>query len=119
MCPERGLVRVNLRPFLKRGGKAEELAHALSLSTQSYRGDLAELESSLAATAELIPKYTFACEPADFVKNAAKMKRLDHNPAKSLHSEAYALAYRPAYRIIVREFLTDPQYGGRGSIYGS
>jgi hypothetical protein len=116
LCRDRGLVRVNLRPFLKRGGKAEELAHALCLTSQRYRGEVAELEASLTASIELVDEFGIGGGRAELAKLANRMKRANYRFAP--HSEVYALTYRPAYRVILRENLTDATYGGRGNLYG-
>jgi hypothetical protein len=115
LCRERGLVRVNLRPYLKRGGKAEELARALSLTTHRYRGEVAELDSSLEASIELIDEFGIGGGREALRKVMTRMRRANHRP--STHSEIYALTYRPAYRVVLREYLTDATYGGRGNVY--
>jgi hypothetical protein len=115
LCKERGLVRVNLRPYLKRGGKAEELARAICLTGRDYRGSIAELKASLAAAEELLPDLRIGGEPKDYRKVVRRMERGNYRPG--VHSEPYALAYRPAYRIVLADFISDPLYGGRRNVY--
>ncbi len=117
LCEARGLVRVNLRPYLLHGGKASELAHALCLTTQNYRGSRAELKASLDAAVDLLPDLALACDAKKYKELIGKMATANYRPG--VHSEPYALAYRPAYRIILQEYLTDAQYGGRKGVYST
>lgn len=115
LCATRGLVRVNLRPYLKRGGKAEELARALTLTTRDYRGSRAELRASLDASVELAAALSIGGEPKEYKKFVERVNRGNHPRGK--HSEQYALAYRPFYRVVLAEYVTDAQYGGRKNVY--
>jgi hypothetical protein len=111
LYPERNLVRLNLRPFLKRGGKAEELAHALCETGRTYRGNREEFEATLDASLTLLDSISINTTLKDYRKHVEQMRQRGLPPG--IHSEAYAMAYRPAYRLVLPEHLTDPQYGGR------
>lgn len=115
LCRERGLVRVNLRPYLNRGGKAEELARALCLTGRDYRGSFAEFLASLDATAPLLDENALGFDGSRFTTLVERMR--SENYPRSTHSPEYALAYRPAYRIVLADFVTDPLYGGRKNVY--
>lgn len=115
LCQERGLARINLRPFLRNGGKAEEMAHALCLTTHSYRGEVEELDASLDWVTERLEELGFATEKKDWRKLITQMRNRGFPPG--IHSENYAITYRPAYRILQIEYVTDALYGGRGDLY--
>jgi hypothetical protein len=111
--PDSSLVRVNLRPFLRAGGDPEAVLAAFLSTADEVRGRrdvfdrywscfhaMAE-EGDLVATTEHLRTYRRARE-----REALPAGR---------HSEAYVAAYRPAYRVVLRDRLTLPD-GGAGAV---
>jgi hypothetical protein len=92
------LVRVNLRPFVARGGDPDLLLDAFVASANRDRGSSPRMANVLSLAAsyvqcagrgELAPELkTLSAELAE------KGYRAIH------HSEAYAKAYQPAYRVV-------------------
>lgn len=111
LCVERNLARINLRPFLAHGGKADDLAHAIADTGLHHRGDLAEFEATLAAAADLVDGMGLRFSGKEFRAFIDRMDKRHYPPGT--HSEDYAEVYAPAYRIVELQYLTDARYGGR------
>lgn len=109
--PTQNLARVNLRPYLKSGGKAADLARAVAETAHRFRGDEATLRGSLAAAADQVDDLSLRFRGKDFRAFAAAMEAKGFPPG--VHSEDYAKAYGPAYRIVQLHFLGDKDYRGR------
>lgn len=111
---ELNLARINLRPWLLAGGTTKDLARAMGWTTLKYRGDRAALVSSLAAAREVIHDLPLTFKAKDFDKVVTRMKAKEYPPGA--HSEDYATAYEPAYRLVLLHHLTDPDFGGRDGV---
>ncbi len=109
--PQTRLARVNLRPYLLSGGRVEDLARAVARTTHVFRGDEATFHASLQAAVELVPRLVVSFTAKELNAYIQEMKKKGY-PA-GVHSERYALTYEPAYRLVLLEFLTDRDYGGR------
>lgn len=106
--PNDKLVRVNLRPMMKKGGRmrdeggtenADWLADALVESSRLVRGDPRQMKQRLAAAVRWCRRY--------LPQQAAELERLAAEAEESgypafHHSPAYGRAYRPAYRAVLR-----------------
>lgn len=112
--PDWNLVRINLRPWLQRGGTMEDLARAIGWTTLKYRGDRAVLVSSLAAARGVVDDLPVTFDASDFDKVVSRMKEKHYPPG--IHSKDYAEAYQPAYRLVLLHHLSDPDFGGREGI---
>ena len=114
--PARDLVRVNLRPYLKAGGKLSDLARAVGETHRVFRGDRAMFLGSLERAAELLEdeRLIVAFDAAAFEQHVKTMRGKGFPPG--VHSSAYAKTYAPAYRIIQRYTLSDRDYGGRDEV---
>ena len=112
--PENRLVRVNLRPMLRmkgEGGKrkdreggadAEWLVSALVESARRVKGDPEQMKRRLAAAVRWCRK--------NLPRQAVELERMAARAEESgfpafHHSPAYAKAYRPAYRVVLRACL--------------
>jgi len=109
--PSRNLARVNLRPYLRKGGKAEDLARAVARTAHDFRGDENLFLVTLEAAKRMLPDLAVSFDRTDFAAQVAKMKETGF--PIGVHSEAYALTYEPAYRLVLLHHLTDRDYGGR------
>ncbi len=96
------VVRVNLRPYRKRGGDREMLFALFMASAQRFRPDRRSFErcwSALGARLELRRHGKI-----DFVSWKGLDARLRQRGFPAIHhSVAYERAYRPAYRVILGE----------------
>lgn len=105
ISPEGALVRVHLRSFIARGGEPAKLVRAFVATAQRRFGTREELAQAwiqveALAEARQLPFTTAAA------REFGERMRTAGWPAVH-HSKAFGAAYRPAYRVIAREFLSD------------
>lgn len=98
-----GLVKVNLRPYLSKGGSKDKLLEAFIRTANDFVPDKEKLHDYL-RVAELLAEngmigFDFK-ELKEFFFNAEK----DGYPAIH-HSEIYRSEYKPAYRVLQKRFL--------------
>ena len=95
------LVRVNLRPFVARGGDVTELLDAFVATAGEVRGDSGQMGEAI----EIVVRWL----RSDGLENLADaLDRLGDELAPKgypaiHHSEAYLEAYHPAYRVVTSE----------------
>jgi len=92
------LVRVNLRPFVARGGDADLLVDAFVASANHDRGTSRRMEVVLSLAASYVQCAGRGELSPELESMAAEMAPQSY-PAIH-HSEAYVEAYRPAYRVV-------------------
>jgi hypothetical protein len=92
------LVRVNLRPFVARGGDADFLLDAFVASANLERGSSRRMEVVLALAASYV-QCAGRGELAPELKTVTAELAENGYPAIH-HSQAYIEAYRPAYRVV-------------------
>lgn len=105
LCPQSGLIRVNIRPFLKTGGKPEDLCGIFVRTANDFYQDKSRIRK-LWKSAEDMSKEGLI---------PVKMKELDEffmeMESKSFpaahHSTVYRNNYRPAYRVVLKEYLEE------------
>jgi hypothetical protein len=98
------LLRVNLRPYKQRGGDKEMLLWAFVFSAERFKPDRSGFVrewDALGARLRSRPQGHLT---------AGEWTRLDATARKAAfpaahHSPEYERAYRPAYRVVLREFL--------------
>ena len=95
------LVRVNLRPFVARGGDVTELLDAFVATAGEVRGDPGRTGEAI----EIVVRWLRSDGPEDL---ADALEQLGAELAPKgypaiHHSEAYLEAYHPAYRVISSE----------------
>lgn len=105
ITPDGALVRVNLRPFLARGGDWRALARAFAATGRKQFGTREDLATrwEIVVTLAQDARLPFGAAAAREFGRAMAEKGF---PAVH-HSKRYAAAYRPAYRVIAKELLTD------------
>jgi hypothetical protein len=103
ISPDGSIVRVHLRPFAWMGLDAEMLLAAFLRTASQLCGSAPLLESGLADAARMAGEGLIALDPTEVELLAARMKTSGY-PAVH-HSSAYAVAYRPAYRVVARAAL--------------
>lgn len=101
LADEPPLVRVNLRPYRDAGGSRDALVDALVASAEQVVGDSALfsvcLEEAIAVVREERGEAT-----AEELRRLSERAAGEGFPAMH-HSGAYREAYRPAYRVVLRE----------------
>ena len=94
------IVRVHLRPFVAQGGDSDSLLEAFVRTANEFQGDKNILEDYwMVATG--IMQFS-STDMDEFIKS---LREKDY-PAVH-HSSLYEKMYRPAYRVVLREFLDD------------
>jgi hypothetical protein len=103
LSPDGRLVRVNLRPYLRAGRDLGGLLEAFLQTAQTYQGDPTILESYCDRAIELARQGSLPFAPVEL---AALFETLrDQGYPAVHHSQRYADAYHPAYRVVLREVL--------------
>ena len=111
LSPDGAIVRVNLRPYLAAGGDLAALAAAFTRTARVYRGSQARLRAYLACVERMARAGRLPPEAADVRPYFAQMRRRGYpTPA---HSPRYVQAYRPAYRVVLRELLTPSEQAAK------
>ena len=105
LSPDSQLVRVNLRPYLRNGGDPEQLLRAFIRTANEYPGDPAVLERFWSIAVAMCTEGGLPF-PVTEMETFFAARREQGFPAVH-HSEDYGRLYRPAYRVILREFLAE------------
>lgn len=107
ISPDRRIVRVHLRPYMSNGGDPDSLIQAFVRTANEFEGSIDQLRAYWRWFGEDVMSGRLALAGEPLREFSARMETLDY-PAVH-HSEAYRAAYRPAYRVIVRDFLSIKQ----------
>lgn len=103
ISPDGQIVRVHLRPYLRAGREPEALLHAFVRTANEFRGSKGKLKQYGASTARMATKgwLPFARREVEVFFTEIEKQGF---PAVQ-HSKTYKRAYRPAYRVVAREYL--------------
>jgi len=105
ISPDGALVRVHLRPFLARHGDPAALGRAFVRTAQRKRGTRDELAAAWLAVVALAEEQRLPFTP-EAARAWGERMRAAGWPAVH-HSPVFGADYRPAYRVIAREFLSE------------
>ena len=105
ISPGAEIIRVNLRPFIRKGGDLKELNDKFFQSAQIYKGSLDTLVEYWKIFKRIGSAIRSDFQPQDIEKFFHKMKKINF-PAIS-HSESYREFHSPAYRVILRKLIND------------
>ncbi len=97
------IVRIHLRPFLRRGLDPEALLQAFLRTAREFGGSPKMIESGLREAARLAREGALAFPEADVDSLIVRMRAVGF-PAVH-HTDAFTSQYRPAYRVIASTFL--------------
>ncbi|MBT3336950.1 MAG: hypothetical protein HN855_14235 [Anaerolineae bacterium] len=98
ISPDGKIVRVHLRPFIAQGGNPENLLSAFIRTAGEFSGEKETLEKYW----DIVSKLTVF--PQEKLEHFILPLRAKKYPAVH-HSERYNTLYKPAYRVILKEFL--------------
>ncbi|MBN2857479.1 MAG: hypothetical protein JXN63_03675 [Candidatus Delongbacteria bacterium] len=101
--PNSVLVRVNLRPFLKNSGNTDKLCEAFMNTANSFQKQPEKIVTYWNDILELSETGKIAISRDELDAYFAEM-RSKGLPAAH-HSPVYRLNYKPAYRVVSKEFL--------------
>ena len=103
ISPDGCIVRVNLRPYLAGGGALLALLEAFLRTARSRRGSPAQFRQYWAWARRMAQEGALHLDSEEMRALFAEMEARGF-PAVH-HSEEYARAYHPAYRVVAREYL--------------
>ena len=106
ISPDGDMVRVNLRPYLAAGGELAALAEAFVRTAHTYRASLPRLEEYLAYVERLTEAGRLPVSAAGLRAYCDEMRKRGYPVPE--HSARYVEAYHPAYRVLLRAYLTAP-----------
>ncbi|BCX02170.1 MAG: hypothetical protein KatS3mg053_0108 [Candidatus Roseilinea sp.] len=104
IAPDGRIVRVHLRPYVAAGYDPAQLLDAFVHTANGYRGSHEDLQRVLDAVIAL-------AEAGSLPLDARRLIELSRSLAAQgfpaiHHSDAYERAYRPAYRVVARAYLS-------------
>ncbi|MDX1394718.1 MAG: hypothetical protein R3195_10005 [Gemmatimonadota bacterium] len=97
------VVRIHLRPFLEAGGDPDRLAEAFALTADRVSAGPTDLGCALEAAVAGLATDGAMSAARDLERFAAA--RLDEGYPAVHHSDAFAAAYGPAYRVIAHDLV--------------
>jgi hypothetical protein len=103
LSPNGELVRVNLRPYLKKGFNSDDLLNAFVETANNYKGSAEDFNLFWREAEKLAEENKFkftAAELNTFFEDQAKKGY----PAVH-HSEEYEAEYKPAYRVVDLQYI--------------
>lgn len=103
ISPDGALVRVHLRSYTRLGLDVDSLLEAFVWTAHEFRGSPERITAGLTEAARLAREGRLAFPEEELVRLLGRMQAAGL-PAVH-HSAAFTLHYRPAYRVVVREFL--------------
>jgi len=103
ISPDDAVVRVHLRPFVRAGKNVEQLLDAFLHTAHEFLGSVQRLENY---GRDAVQEATEGVFPFSADEVAAYMGRMKENGFPAVHhSPAFEAEYRPAYRVVARNFL--------------
>lgn len=93
-----GLMRVNLRMFIKSGGSIEKLSDAFFETSILHKSDEDKFRYDILKLKHMIGNEIDTCEPVDIIDTLAQAKQMVS------HTILYNELYAPAYRIVLETF---------------
>ncbi len=105
ISPDGQILRVHLRSFLSAGKNPQALLKAFIRTGNEWHGSLGKLEDYGNTVIQLAWSGAISIPPGETECFLSKMQA-DGYPAVH-HSSDYQRLYRPAYRVVARQFLED------------
>ncbi len=103
ISPDKGIVRVHLKPYINQGFDPEHLLQAFIRTANEYQGSIGLLRRYWKRIEEMAQEGEIVFSPDSLRSFIERMKTLSF-PAVH-HSAQYQAAYHPSYRVIIRDFL--------------
>lgn len=107
LAPSRNWVRLNLRPFLLRGGTVWELGRIVAQSSRTIRGNRELVGAAMEEVARAVEEGRLDLPVATEELRALARRRAREGFPPGRHSRAYVETYAPAYRVVLVDLL-DP-----------
>ena len=103
ISPDGAVVRVHLRPFVRANKGVQQLFDAFLRTARDFRGSESQLETYGRDAVGIAADDAFPFSADQLATFVGRMKERGF-PAVH-HSPAFGAEYRPAYRVVAREFL--------------
>jgi hypothetical protein len=105
ISPDRQILRVHLRPYIHAGKDPEILLCAFIRTANEWHGSLKKLRDYGTTAMQMMKQFAGQFSPEEIETYFEKMESQGF-PAMH-HSEVYKRLYRPAYRVVARQYLED------------
>jgi hypothetical protein len=105
ISPDGRILRVHLRPLIRAGIDPLKLSIAFWESAQAYKGTTELLVENWGEALSLALTGQLPFDPGEMDNYFADRREGEFEPVH--HSSAYREAYKPAYRVVLREFWMD------------
>ncbi len=105
LCPESGLVRVNIRPFLKAGGVAGDLCRIFIRTADDFNQDNSRIRKLWKTAEEMSRDGQIPVKISELDEFFMEMESKSFPAAH--HSTVYRNNYKPAYRVVLREYFDE------------
>lgn len=103
ISPQGDILRIHLRPFLRQGGDLQELLKAFVSTANEFHGSIERLKEFWLAVESVAEEGALRISPVE-VRGFWSVMEARNFPAMH-HSPAYQENYRPAYRVVARDFF--------------
>lgn len=103
ISPEGDILRIHLRPYLNQGGDVQRLLRAFVQTANDFKGSLDRMREYWMAV-EFIADVGRLETPLSEVRAFWSVMEARNFPAAH-HSPGYQEIYRPAYRVVARQFF--------------
>lgn len=113
ISPQGDILRIHLRPFMRQGGDLQELLKAFVRTANEFHGSIERLKKFWRSVESAAVKGNLAISLEEVRAFWAAMEARNF-PAVH-HSPAFQEKYRPAYRVVARDYFTrmNPDTAGR------
>jgi hypothetical protein len=105
ISPDGRILRIHLRPFIQAGGVPLKLSRAFYEGSQAYHGSLDLLALFWLEARQLAAASEIPFKPKELDLYVADRETGGFQPVH--HTIAYRAAYKPAYRVILKEYWKD------------
>jgi hypothetical protein len=110
ISPDGCIARVHLRPYLAAGGNLEALLAVFIRTANELSGTKTKLKRRWSVAEQMAEAGELELRAAALRKFFSEMEQ-NGFPAVH-HSEVYTRAYKPAYRVVIHEFLGQEGFAG-------
>lgn len=104
VSPDGRIVRVNLRPYMAGGGNLEALLEEFLRTAREHKGTEEQLKQYWWYVEQMAEEQVLGIAATTLQRFFEEMEARGF-PAVH-HSDAYRRAYQPAYRVVVREYIS-------------
>jgi hypothetical protein len=105
LSPDGRILRIHLRSFIQAGGEPSKLSRAFYEGAQSYKGSLDLMALFWLEARQLAAASEIPFKPKELDLYIADREAGEFQPVH--HTIAFRAAYKPAYRVVLKEYWKD------------